>query len=171
MEDDVWLLMRISTMRNFNPRPPHGGRQVVDNFRAYGKYISIHVLRMEDDKTLHPAALAWLHFNPRPPHGGRLSKSTMLLSKLTISIHVLRMEDDALLLTLRQQEHYFNPRPPHGGRPAAHAIYSVSATFQSTSSAWRTTSNKLRRPNVNVISIHVLRMEDDRPHRPRAWFL
>ena len=56
-----------------------------------------------------------------------------------ISIHVLRMEDD-----------FFVP-----------LVRAVQFIFQSTSSAWRTTTSSARVAGYAGISIHVLRMEDD----------
>ena len=80
---------------------------------------------------------------------------------------------------------YFNPRPPCGGRHTSPAVKSAAATFQSTSSVWRTTSWRAmcrplagfqstssvwrttclpaRRSHPGGISIHVLRVEDDLP--------
>ena len=49
------------------------------------------------------------------------------------------MEDDGSVTLDDKKEIYFNPRPPHGGRQSVPATYDTST----------------------VISIHVLRMEDD----------
>ncbi len=53
----AWRTTRESTERicidcDFNPRPPHGGRHLLNRIRPY---ITIY-------------------FNPRPPHGGRQQK-------------------------------------------------------------------------------------------------
>ncbi len=102
-------------------------------------YISIHVLRVEDDRRLECSGLHcfyfnprppcggrpfWdvsrpkpAHFNPRPPCGGRRGRTAQHGVKCDISIHVLRVEDD-----------YSAP------------MYSSELFgFQSTSSVWRTT--------------------------------
>ena len=123
----------------FNPRPPHGGR-LIREIRAerkikfqstssawrttkMGKHpkqrrqISIHVLRMEDDKKEYRLKKSKKHFNPRPPHGGRQLDCIVKTKARPISIHVLRMEDDNFLLLLFVKLDNFNPRPPHGGRP------------------------------------------------------
>ncbi len=125
-------------IKNFNPRPPRGGRQVqhcsdkVSNRfqstssarrtteiyqqpKAY-RPISIHVLREEDDEPTAPPTAMLFYFNPRPPRGGRRHG---------------RSEGG--------RTEYFNPRPPRGGRP-----------------------RQLRQTAPpEGISIHVLREEDD----------
>ena len=105
----------------FNPRPPHGGRHSRLQHNCIGRGISIHVLRMEDDLYLANLSHIGTNFNPRPPHGGRLSN---MQSYCWLS--------------------HFNPRPPHGGRLASGAILIITAAFQSTSSAWRTTKQHWR---------------------------
>ena len=56
----------------------------------------------------------------------------------------------------------FNLRPPCGGRLCTGgALYCVGVTFQSTSSAWRTTHPAALSLGPEPISIHVLRVEDD----------
>ena len=56
---------------HFNPRPPCGGRpgDVVKAIRE--QTISIHVLRVEDDRPGRQAPTPRRYFNPRPPCGGR----------------------------------------------------------------------------------------------------
>ena len=126
-------------MTNFYPRPPRGGRpsdapgsprtrQFLSTSSARRtttrsgchttpSYISIHVLREEDDRpsysencsswtflstssarrtTVNTAlqVVAFRHFYPRPPRGGRLQDLNKLQKAYTISIHVLREEDD-----------------------------------------------------------------------------
>ena len=56
--------------------------------------ISIHVLRVEDDKVALKIWRCRLHFNPRPPCGGRLIATVGAAATGWISIHVLRVEDD-----------------------------------------------------------------------------
>ena len=101
--------------------------------------ISIHVLRVEDD---------------RP--GGSDRGSAL------ISIHVLRVEDDLGLGLSAGQHIYFNPRPPCGGRPTPAWGVFWYRRFQSTSSVWRTTVCGALWSLYTPISIHVLRVEDDR---------
>ena len=58
--------------KNFNPRPPCGGRHLL--FRKFFFYavISIHAPRVGGDFSPRRTRLLCLHFNPRPPCGGRL---------------------------------------------------------------------------------------------------
>ena len=60
------------TIRNFNPRPPCGGRLAAD-FAASHEPV---------------------YFNPRPPCGGRLRRRSKLTLPERISIHALRVEGD-----------------------------------------------------------------------------
>ena len=71
MEDDLMDGLRKAIRKNFNPRPPHGGRRARGILYNSVNLISTHVLRMEDDD--------WVAF-ARAQH--------------PISTHVLRMEDD-----------------------------------------------------------------------------
>ena len=100
--------------------------------------ISIHVLRVEDDRAASRRARRTTYFNPRPPCGGRptqtkqtedgkIFQSTSSVWRTTIfnhinvahaqiSIHVLRVEDDLSPYKVYYIRRYFNPRPPCGGR-------------------------------------------------------
>ena len=71
VEDDGSLRATRRAARNFNPRPPCGGRRDVLDAILSKPAISIHVLRVEDDKM-----------------------ARVLPFWLSISIHVLRVEDD-----------------------------------------------------------------------------
>ena len=100
--------------------------------------ISIHVLRVEDDR--------------RDP--GQQNR-------LRISIHVLRVEDDDRRHGSGREASDFNPRPPCGGRHPDQNILDVLCDFNprppcgGRRCAWRWNSL------VKGISIHVLRVEDD----------
>ena len=133
--------------------------------------ISIHVLREEDDRSGLLSSICQKHFNPRPPRGGRLLAQLLLVRFGFISIHVLREEDDESWDRCRFAAYYFNPRPPRGGRLLCNKRIFQFFRFQSTSSARRTTSvTKQRIPNA-IISIHVLREEDDHNCKNRSMTL
>ena len=100
--------------------------------------ISIHVLRVEDDRC------RWYS-----------------LAYFAISIHVLRVEDDQDFFAPYPHPLYFNPRPPCGGRHRMVTERFGHLVFQSTSSVWRTTHCRQPAHLQHVISIHVLRVEDD----------
>ena len=168
---------------HFNPRPPCGGRPYAQRgYWAIGG-ISIHVLRVEDDRAPVTGRLSPGNFNPRPPCGGRRNafkylwrckkfQSTSSVWRTTrpmavdrscsrISIHVLRVEDDSRCHCPNRQQKYFNPRPPCGGRRPAYIAKAAHKPFQSTSSVWRTTFAMTVGESAVTISIHVLRVEDD----------
>ena len=141
MEDDYCILPNAFLLRNFNPRPPHGGRHTIKGTSGICCKISTHVLRMEDDNNTDPSAAVAhaisthvLRMEDDPT--GRIGTPFKL-----ISTHVLRMEDD-LMRNARAKcaflfqptssawrttrspglpacyPSHFNPRPPHGGRLA-----------------------------------------------------
>ena len=58
--------------RNFNPRPPRGGRH------SHGRFQSVYP-----------------YFNPRPPRGGRLPRMFVTILLLVISIHAPREGGDS----------------------------------------------------------------------------
>ena len=101
-------------------------------------YISIHVLRVEDNQEYGILTV-----------GGK------------ISIHVLRVEDNQAKTHGAAPARYFNPRPPCGGQLCVICLINTGRVFQSTSSVWRTTALAVLVAVWAVISIHVLRVEDN----------
>ena len=124
---------------NFNPRPPCGGRPQAPGKAWVDMFISIHVLRVEDDVDDFGHVLSFFGFQST----SSVWRTTRNLSAgscgYNISIHVLHVEDDALSMPAMVQR----------------------TIFQSTSSVWRTTLFRAGRCAGNGISIHVLRVEDD----------
>ena len=57
--------------RDFNPRPPRGGRLAAHALGLALFEISIHALREEGDRGCAGTGRASADFNPRPPRGGR----------------------------------------------------------------------------------------------------
>ena len=84
----------ISSISNFYPRPPRGGRPTTETVIS-----SIS------------------NFYPRPPRGGRPPESDKIYVILSISIHALREEGDRLHQVPARHRVDFYPRPPRGGRP------------------------------------------------------
>ena len=107
------------------------------------KVISIHALREEGDGTRRPMVPKPSNFYPRPPRGGR-PKAT----------------------EAAEAKEYFYPRPPRGGRRASPVAFLSLLTFLSTPSARRATFDDVDCVNDEVISIHALREEGDRPQKP-----
>ena len=140
VEDDPRLCGRQETLRNFNPRPPCGGRLCLTPTIWVGFCISIHVPRVEDDPLRFPRPTKTRYFNPRPPCGGRRSD---------LSPRLIRPPN-------------FNPRPPCGGRPHgggksnSHIWISIHVPRVEDDSVFVTISDE-----GTEISIHVPRVEDD----------
>ena len=101
---------------DFYPRPPRGGRRVVDEATKDMTEISIHALREEGDGCIGRLPHRHNHFYPRPPRGGRRNHG-----------------DDAAALR------DFYPRPPRGGRRDFLEVPEGGELFLSTPSARRAT--------------------------------
>ena len=119
-EGDASAPHSTSTPRNFNPRPPRGGRPTIETTTETPKEISIHALREEGDDL----------------HRQRARRGE-------ISIHALREEGDSACSCGFSHGFYFNPRPPRGGRRSQRSGGEVSGQFQSTPSARRATGSYL----------------------------
>ena len=130
----------VNAAENFNPLPPHGGRQHLLEITRSRRCISIHSLRMEGDmlSLIAPSnlslfqstpsawretaqtgiAAAYFYIFQSTPSAWRETKEAVLfLYDLHISIHSLRKEGDGVPL----------------------CILTGDYTFQSTPSAWRET--------------------------------
>ena len=152
---------RASSIPDFYPRPPRGGRPTWGGGNGRREY-----------------------FYPRPPRGGRPVVAVVEHHDLHISIHALREEGDAGSIFRCLQHGYFYPRPPRGGRPNTTGAKAAWTLFLSTPSARRATSllsiaqcggadfyprpprggRRLRhfiRYLIFTISIHALREEGD----------
>ena len=115
-EGDLPFRWSFPWLRNFYPRPPRGGRQILRERLADIRTISIHALREEGDgqhlvgevcrdlflstpsarratAVLYPLSPPSVYFYPRPPRGGR-----------------------RLRWSRRLRRRDFYPRPPRGGR-------------------------------------------------------
>ena len=124
---------------NFNPLPPHGGRQKYKVEKSTQIRISIHSLHTEGDLSTHVVL---------PAHG--------------ISIHSLHTEGDLLFDNAFFLCIHFNPLPPHGGRP--HISSSLSQSSSISIHSLHTEGDVLVRaiPDILRISIHSLHTEGDR---------
>ena len=104
------------TWRDFNPRPPCGGRPECEECEIRRIKVSTHALRAEGDGCSRAARPQNPCFNPRPPCGGRPSRSWS-----------------------RRLPGSFNPRPPCGGRQVATVLLRQGERFQPTPSVRRAT--------------------------------
>ena len=99
----------------FNPRPPRGGRHMTIDVLASWKAISIHAPREGGDPPVwiaQPETGISIH----APREGGDDMLVWLVWKLTISIHAPREGGDRRHRQGRQRRRNFNPRPPRGGR-------------------------------------------------------
>ena len=149
----------------FYPRPPRGGRLA---------------------GCQHTALVSPAGFYPRPPRGGRLGVFAAIVGHCEVSIHVLREEDDRVeyrgsgwnchvsIHVLREEDDYINTALDSGCFIVSihvlreeddnlQNLFVACYVFLSTSSARRTTEDRLRRHYHHRVSIHVLREEDDTP--------
>ena len=126
-------------MKNFNPRPPWGGRPGIFVKDAGEKFISIHALRGEgDDRDIGNKLYIPNYFNPRPPWGGRR----------------------AIQATTKEVGN-FNPRPPWGGRPSRIRVNMTRTVISIHALRGEGDLCNLRTSCVADISIHALRGEGD----------
>ena len=161
VEDDELRIEPVQRTIYFNPRPPCGGRRT--------KPLDLPRAR---------------NFNPRPPCGGRppatgwthgtaAFQSTSSVWRTTndagfmqipswISIHVLRVEDDVKRYARAIHDKIFQSTSSVWRTTEAIAGRIAERAFQSTSSVWRTTGFFAAVHLDGAISIHVLRVEDDR---------
>ena len=93
-EGDLLITTLTILIKNFNPRPPRGGRLHPVVCPRFLIAISIHALREEGDCC------------------SRSSRDSLKV----ISIHALREEGDAQSWNQMLSSTDFNPRPPRGGR-------------------------------------------------------
>ena len=114
---------------DFYPRPPRGGRLVVDHAVKGRTDISIHALREEGDRGHGVGEGGRADFYPRPPRGGRPKKPAGSSLGRPISIHALREEGDHGSWRPYSGKEYFYPRPPRGGRLWMISISSVRTNF------------------------------------------
>ena len=123
---------------DFNPRPPRGGRptklrmhtpkqlfQSTSSARrtttfcpaaTFTIFISIHVLREEDDRDRRIFMLKLRYFNPRPPRGGRPVTRIQPYYKQVFQSTSSARRTTALGVLGNLDFADFNPRPPRGGR-------------------------------------------------------
>ena len=137
-EDDGGQLMQYIQDKDFNPRPPRGGRPQIKWWK-FVCFIFQSTSSARRTTTRHSFSVKFvLHFNPRPPRGGRLPQYCAPRCFHMISIHVLREEDDE-------------------GRRVDGIIDIISIHVLREEDDYR------RKPRdcAVYISIHVLREEDD----------
>ena len=103
-------------LSDFYPRPPRGGRHLLDAQLSGNNRISIHALREEGDAITSMLVSNTLLFLSTP--SARRATHPVLRDPEhgAISIHALREEGDHHRSPLHPSPTNFYPRPPRGGR-------------------------------------------------------
>ena len=166
-EGDTSTWAQPTSLSNFYPRPPRGGRPL-DSWHYGDNYkISIHALREEGDIS---AALAdgltiisihalreegdLKHVKSFIPHtiflstpsARRATSMCTRCSKRPRNFYPRPPRGGRLRHSskLQQDKGYFYPRPPRGGRPERLLSHTSATTFLSTPSARRATAGRFR---------------------------
>ena len=182
-EGDVRCNDQTGHSRDFNPRPPRGGR--LGDVRRYFNPTLFQstpsARRATKARRIPPFPT---RFQSTPSARRATLRQAISVQQYYISIHALREEGDCLCCrnhsvvfvfqstpSARRATrlpsipavgcNYFNPRPPRGGRLCASASVLGMVVFQSTPSARRATFPVFPQDAVRTISIHALREEGD----------
>ena len=102
--------------RDFNPRPPRGGRPLAEESAAVSQ-ISIHAPREGGDPKIAVTTSPRLVFQSTPPARGATTPPRQEIRPRYISIHAPREGGDKKQREEKKRQRHFNPRPPRGGRP------------------------------------------------------
>ena len=149
--------------RDFNPRPPCGGRLAVPAFKSLNSLHFNPRPPCGGRRNVMRRIAEFQNFNPRPPCGGRPGANEYIAACRRFQSTSSVWRTTEAHGGRREEVRNFNPRPPCGGRLISSSSTSSAALFQSTSSVWRTTPAHPLVGLAGVISIHVLRVEDDPP--------
>ncbi len=153
--------------KNFNPRPPWGGRPAAVAAIQKVVSISIHALRGEGDVVCVVRCRGkTADFNPRPPWGGRRQKSGRRSREKEFQSTPSVGRATRMKLLSPALSSHFNPRPPWGGRPRRRAPVRAPTAYFNPRPPW---GGRLARGQGRAvperISIHALRGEGDRGRR------
>ena len=146
---------------DFNPRSPHGERPRSFRFRSLSESISIHALLTESDEREAPGGCSAENFNPRSPHGERRDGVRIFRPHPSISIHALLTESDWDQSSSGRVAAYFNPRSPHGERHGDYRISLYAQDFNPRSPHGERLNSDSTPASTAVISIHALLTESD----------
>ena len=182
-EDDLIFPPILSFRVHFYPRPPRGGRHIPR--RCYNQsnlFLSTSSARRTTPRRARCGASTTFlstssarrttslaaadsypdrYFYPRPPRGGRRSKKWRHHNDQNFYPRPPRGGRHDGPHRLAFERNNFYPRPPRGGRQEDSQFILLYKLFLSTSSARRTTRDRIGLTCCGNISIHVLREEDD----------
>ena len=151
-------------LENFYPRPPRGGRRVLQTLRQPSCCISIHALREEGDCRTMTVTAPCAGFLSTPSARRATCGSGHLPRYHGISIHALREEGDRAGSVRGMAVNLFLSTPSARRATAVYAFRIAGSLFLSTPSARRATGTASDRGNRTGISIHALREEGDGRH-------
>ena len=157
------LTVAVSTVCDFNPLPPCGGRPPARTiFFLVSKFQStpsvwretVYLVRASSSGLFQSTPSVWretcyvnrdCNHSHISIHSLRVEEDSLQFCPLclySISIHSLRVEGDHSGRSQRYFRAYFNPLPPCGGRRLYAFSYASGIVFQSTPSVWRETSKR-----------------------------
>ena len=137
-EGDGTACTNATTICDFNPLPPHGGRPEGEHSIGKWEEISIHSLHTEGDRFGYQRFAESAYFNPLPPHGGRPHTASLLTRLLTFQStpstrRETRINDQLLTFLL------FQSTPSTRRETNLYNLYAQDLPFQSTPSTRRET--------------------------------
>ena len=153
---DLFGMLPILIIRNFNPRAPYGARprkqRLINAFTNFNPRAPYGARPQE----LFGICLQ-TNFNPRAPYGARLDPKYIKDMYHAISIHAPHTgrdfgEDISGIIGFN-----FNPRAPYGARRAIPPMIAQSRPFQSTRpirGATRRKNIKRRGPQISIHAPH-----------------
>ena len=156
-------LPALSSVMDFYPRPPRGGRPLLQLQQCPVELISIHALREEGDPKRVTQKGGDRRFLSTPSARRATELRDAPAANAGISIHALREEGDAIEGDKTYESVKFLSTPSARRATLCKRILSPSwGEFLSTPSARRATAYTDAGFSVSYISIHALREEGDR---------
>ena len=150
-----------STLTNFYPRPPRGGRPLASAVYTRRVDISIHALREEGDMTGRLVDISFSLFLSTPSaRRATYVDKPVPVQDIFLSTPSARRATSIGCATFSGRSNFY-PRPPRGGRPGGTFAVIDPGVFLSTPSARRATLPLLPLLLDFPISIHALREEGD----------
>ena len=143
-------LSYFSSLRHFNPLPPHGGRLYYNSPLPSGEDISIHSLHTEGDRIPGSHLHNRCNFNPLPPHGGRPADELQQWGERVFQSTPSTRRETSLIHTIRNKPfisiHSLHTEGDHTDSDDA----GNEKAFQSTPSTRRETQEEADRQGITL---------------------
>ena len=137
------MTFTLTINRNFNPRPPRGGRRALAWSACADLDFNPRPPRGGRRRWFSFLCMGPLHFNPRPPRGGRPRGAFPDMTPEPISIHALLAEGDADAEDQSAERKEFQSTPSsRRATGKTNALQLSDALFQSTPSSRRATHRR-----------------------------